>query len=62
MSFVTTSTTTASGFTIRGIHAASMSERRCFTITHAGRRACAAEARRLAGFVAVARQKKLLKA
>lgn len=35
---------------------------RYFRITPAGRRACAAEARRLAGFVAVARQKKLLKA
>jgi DNA-binding PadR family transcriptional regulator len=35
---------------------------RYFRITPAGRRACAAEARRLAGLVAVARQKKLLKA
>jgi DNA-binding PadR family transcriptional regulator len=35
---------------------------RYFRITAAGRRACAAEARRLAGFVAVARQKNLLKA
>jgi DNA-binding PadR family transcriptional regulator len=35
---------------------------RYFRITPAGRRACAAEAQRLAGFVAVARQKKLLKA
>jgi DNA-binding PadR family transcriptional regulator len=35
---------------------------RYFRITPAGRRACAAEARRLAGFVAVARQKNLLKA
>ena len=35
---------------------------RYFRITPAGRRACAAEARRLAGFVAAARQKKLLKA
>jgi hypothetical protein len=34
---------------------------RYFTITVAGRRACAAEARRLASFVEVARQKKLLK-
>jgi DNA-binding PadR family transcriptional regulator len=33
-----------------------------FRITAAGRRTCAAEARRLAGLVAVARQKKLLKA
>jgi len=31
-------------------------------ITKAGRRACAAEAERLAGFVAVARRKKLLRA
>ena len=35
---------------------------RYFRITPAGRRACAAEARRLAGLVEVARQKKLLKA
>ena len=35
---------------------------RYFRIAPAGRRACAAEARRLAGLVAVARQKKLLKA
>ena len=35
---------------------------RVFRITAAGRRACAAEAERLAGFVAVARRKKLLKA
>jgi DNA-binding PadR family transcriptional regulator len=35
---------------------------RYFRMTPAGRRACAAEARRLAGLVAVARQKKLLKA
>jgi DNA-binding PadR family transcriptional regulator len=35
---------------------------RFFRITPAGRRACAAEAERLAGFVAVARRKKLLKA
>jgi DNA-binding PadR family transcriptional regulator len=35
---------------------------RFFRITAAGRRACAAEAERLAGFVEVARQKKLLKA
>jgi len=35
---------------------------RYFRITPAGRRACAAEARRLAGLVAVARQKKLLRA
>jgi DNA-binding PadR family transcriptional regulator len=35
---------------------------RYFRITPAGRRTCAAEARRLAGLVAVARQKKLLKA
>jgi DNA-binding PadR family transcriptional regulator len=35
---------------------------RYFRITPAGRRACAAEARRLAGLVAVARQKNLLKA
>jgi DNA-binding PadR family transcriptional regulator len=34
---------------------------RYFRITPAGRRACAAEARRLAAFVEVARQKKLLK-
>jgi DNA-binding PadR family transcriptional regulator len=34
---------------------------RYFRITPAGRRACAAEAQRLAGFVEVARQKKLLK-
>ncbi len=34
---------------------------RYFRITAAGRRACAAEARRLAAFVEVARQKKLLK-
>jgi len=33
---------------------------RFFRITTAGRRACAAEAERLAGFVAVARRKKLL--
>ena len=35
---------------------------RFFRITAAGRRACAAEAARLAGFVDVARRKKLLKA
>jgi len=35
---------------------------RYFRITPAGRRACAGEARRLAGLVEVARQKKLLKA
>lgn len=35
---------------------------RFFRITPAGRRACAAEAERLAGFVEAARQKKLLKA
>jgi DNA-binding PadR family transcriptional regulator len=35
---------------------------RFFRITAAGRRACAAEAGRLAGFVDVARRKKLLKA
>jgi DNA-binding PadR family transcriptional regulator len=35
---------------------------RFFRITAAGRRACAAEAERLAGFVAVARRKKLLRA
>jgi DNA-binding PadR family transcriptional regulator len=35
---------------------------RYFRITAAGRRACAAEAQRLAGFVEVARRKKLLKA
>jgi hypothetical protein len=35
---------------------------RFFRITAAGRRACAAEAERLAGFVDVARRKKLLKA
>ena len=35
---------------------------RYFRITTAGRRACAAEAQRLAGFVDVARRKKLLKA
>jgi DNA-binding PadR family transcriptional regulator len=35
---------------------------RFFRITAAGRRACAAEAERLAGFVEVARRKKLLKA
>jgi DNA-binding PadR family transcriptional regulator len=35
---------------------------RYFRITPAGRRACAAEAQRLAGFVAAARKKKLLKA
>jgi DNA-binding PadR family transcriptional regulator len=35
---------------------------RYFRITPAGRRACAAEAQRLAGFVKVARQKKLIKA
>lgn len=35
---------------------------RFFRITTTGRRACAAEAERLAGFVAVARRKKLLKA
>ncbi len=34
---------------------------RFFRITAAGRRACAAEADRLAGFVEVARRKKLLK-
>jgi DNA-binding PadR family transcriptional regulator len=34
---------------------------RFFAITSAGRRACAAEAQRLAGFVAAARAKKLLK-
>jgi DNA-binding PadR family transcriptional regulator len=34
---------------------------RYFRITPAGRRACAAEAQRLASFVEVARQKKLLK-
>jgi DNA-binding PadR family transcriptional regulator len=35
---------------------------RFFRITGAGRRACAAEAERLAGFVEAARRKKLLKA
>jgi DNA-binding PadR family transcriptional regulator len=35
---------------------------RFFRITTAGRRACAAEAERLAGFVEVARRRKLLKA
>lgn len=35
---------------------------RFYRITSAGRRACGAEAQRLAGFVEVARQKKLLKA
>jgi DNA-binding PadR family transcriptional regulator len=35
---------------------------RFFRITPLGRRACAAEARRLAGYVDAARQKKLLKA
>jgi len=35
---------------------------RFFRITPLGRRACAAEARRLAGFVETARQKNLLKA
>jgi hypothetical protein len=35
---------------------------RFFRITPAGRRACAAEAQRLAAFVDVARQKKLIKA
>jgi DNA-binding PadR family transcriptional regulator len=35
---------------------------RFFRITRAGRRSCAAEAERLAGFVNVARRKKLLKA
>src|SRR5262245_1675294 len=35
---------------------------RFFRITRAGREACAAEAERLAGFVKLARQKKLLKA
>jgi PadR family transcriptional regulator len=35
---------------------------RFFRITAAGRRACAAEAERLAGFVDVAKRKKLLKA
>ena len=35
---------------------------RAFRTTPAGRRACAAEARRIATLVAVARQKKLLKA
>src|SRR5918993_2004956 len=35
---------------------------RFFRITPAGRRACAAEAERLAGFVEVARRKNLLKA
>lgn len=35
---------------------------RYFHITPPGRRACAAEAQRLAGFVAVARKKNLLKA
>ena len=35
---------------------------RFYRITAAGRRACAAEAERLAGFVDVARRKKLLKA
>jgi DNA-binding PadR family transcriptional regulator len=35
---------------------------RFYRITPLGRRACAAEARRLAGFVEAARQKKLLKA
>ena len=35
---------------------------RFYRITPAGRRACAAEAQRLAAFVEVARQKKLLKA
>jgi DNA-binding PadR family transcriptional regulator len=35
---------------------------RFFHLTSAGRRACAAEAQRLAGFVEVARRRKLLKA
>jgi DNA-binding PadR family transcriptional regulator len=35
---------------------------RFYRITPLGRRACAAEAQRLAGFVATAREKKLLKA
>lgn len=35
---------------------------RFFRITTAGRRACAAEAERLAGFVDIARRRKLLKA
>jgi DNA-binding PadR family transcriptional regulator len=35
---------------------------RFYRITALGRRACAAEAQRLAGYVAAARQKKLLKA
>ncbi len=35
---------------------------RYFRITPAGRRSCAAEAQRLAAFVEIARQKKLLKA
>jgi hypothetical protein len=35
---------------------------RFFRLTPAGRRACAAEAERLAGFVEVARRRKLLKA
>ena len=35
---------------------------RFYRLTSLGRRACAAEAQRLAGFVAAARQKKLLKA
>ena len=35
---------------------------RFFRITAAGRRACAAEAERLAGFVELAKRKKLLKA
>lgn len=34
---------------------------RFFRITRAGRQACGAEAQRLAGFVRIARQKKLLK-
>ena len=42
--------------------AASGGRPRFFRITPAGRRACAAEAERLAGFVEVARRKKLLKA
>src|SRR5262245_2479534 len=42
--------------------AASGGRPRFFRLTPAGRRACAAEAERLAGFVEVARRRKLLKA
>ena len=45
---------------ITGTRAPTAGSPRFFRITPAGRRACAAEARRLEGFVATAREKRLL--